>query len=193
MRCAVTCPLSKQPWLPCIVIILFSFLEVCVSSAQNLAAMFIAAIWRPILTACSLPWIFTLQVIIIPGWPKCAEKYSAPSGSTENEIEQFRHMEMVGVIISKKWFSGMKIEKCKHFLQAAGFGTSMGFHPPGSVAQTSRIHPLAQISQFHLPGSIMTCRVCFEGRFRLFSQARTCIHAYMQTCGQFEGPPMVLI
>ena len=50
------------------------------------------------------------------------------------------------------------IEKCQHpsSIQIWDFD---GISPPGSAVQTRRIHPPGQISQFHPPGLIMTCRV----------------------------------
>jgi hypothetical protein len=46
----------------------------------------------------------TLHIIIIPGWAECAEKYSAPPGSAEHEIEQFWRMEMVDMVIQEFGF-----------------------------------------------------------------------------------------
>ena len=41
----------------------------------------------------------------------------APPGAAENEMEQFRRMEMVDMVITRIWFSGRKSRSVNNFLQ----------------------------------------------------------------------------
>ena len=79
-----------------------------------------------------------------------------------HKIEQFWHMEMVDMVIVKHFVFLSKIEKCQ-FFSSSWIWDLDGIPPPGSTVQTRRIHPPGQISQFHPPGLLMTCRVCTPG------------------------------
>ena len=63
-----------------------------------------------------------LHVIIIRGGSKCAEKTWAPPGAAKHEMEQFRRMEMVDMVITRIWFSGRKSRSVNNFLQRLVFG-----------------------------------------------------------------------
>jgi len=73
----------------------------------------------------------TLHIIIIPGGGPNSVTFPPPPGSTKTEIEQFWHMEIAGVIITKFWF---------------GFGTSVGFHPRVSRPDKTNPPPGADFS-----------------------------------------------
>ena len=55
--------------------------------------------------------------------------FLAPPGTTKTEIEQFWHMEMVGVIITRIWFSGRKSRSVNNFFQRPDLGLRWNFTP----------------------------------------------------------------
>ena len=67
-------------------------------------------------------------------------------------------MEMVDMDITNIWFSSPKSRSVNIFSSSRVWDFN-GISPPGSAVQTRRIHPPGQISEFHPPGLIMTCRV----------------------------------
>ena len=62
--------------------------------------------------------------------------------------------------ITKVWLSCRKSRNV-NILSSSRIWDFDEIPPPGSAVQTRRIHTPGQISQFHPPGLIMTCRVRF--------------------------------
>ena len=89
-------------------------------------------------------------------------------------------MEMVDMVITKSWISGRK-SRSVNILSSSRIWDFDGISPPGSAVQTRRIHPPGQISQFHPPGLIMTCRV-LQDKCMVWNthQATICVLLVMQ-------------
>ena len=88
----------------------------------------------------------TLLVTIIPGVGQmCKNKLGAPRSSRKWDWAILTHGNGRYVYYTKLVFSS-KIEKRKHLLQAAGFGTSMRFHPPGQPSRKDESTPGADVS-----------------------------------------------
>ena len=67
-------------------------------------------------------------------------------------------MEMVGMVITKNWFSGPKSRSVNNSVQQTDLGLPWDFTP--WVSRPDKMNPPpGQISQFHPLGLIMTCRV----------------------------------
>jgi hypothetical protein len=70
----------------------------------------------------------------------------APPGAAGNEMEQFRRMEMIDMVITTKWFSGRKSRSVNNFLQRPFFGLRWDFTPRGSRPDKMKPPPNAELS-----------------------------------------------
>ena len=70
----------------------------------------------------------------------------APPGAAENEMEQFRRMEMVDMVITRISFSGRKSRSVNNFLQRLVFGLRGDFSPRGSRPDKMKPPPGADLS-----------------------------------------------
>ena len=84
--------------------------------------------------------LVTSVVFIASSWYSARHNYTrgvtkydnfflAPPGSTKTEIEQFWHMEIVGVIITKIWFSDRKSRSVNNSFQRPDLGLRWNFTP----------------------------------------------------------------
>ena len=78
--------------------------------------------------------------------PKCADFVLAPPGSAKNEIEQFSHMEMVDMIITRIWLSGRKSRSVNICFQQLDFGPKWDSTPRGDRPDKTNPRPGANLS-----------------------------------------------
>jgi hypothetical protein len=85
------------------------------------------------------------------GGSKCEDFLLATPGAAKHEMEQFRRMEMVDMVITRIWFSSRK-SRIETIFSSDRFWDFAGISPPGQPSRQDETTPRGRFVNFTLRG-----------------------------------------